>query len=98
MRLDGPVRFRFRDLEADIEVLIEGDAAWVENMRKELGISGALVELGTALPSPPCSCAYTSFSRGRTKRSLLSLQLRTTSSLTSLTSLLLVTVLLLSKR
>jgi len=40
MRLDGPVRFRFRDLEADIEVLIEGDAAWVENMREELGISG----------------------------------------------------------
>ena len=40
MRLDGPVRFRFRDLEADIEVLIEGDAAWVEKMREELGISG----------------------------------------------------------
>ena len=32
MRLDGPVRFRFRDLE--------GDAAWVEKMREELGISG----------------------------------------------------------
>ena len=40
MRLDGPVRFRFRDLGADIEVLIEGDAAWVEKMREELGISG----------------------------------------------------------
>ena len=40
MRLDGPVRFRFRDLEADIEVLIEGDASWVEKMREELGISG----------------------------------------------------------
>ncbi|MBA45859.1 MAG: hypothetical protein CMB31_04665 [Euryarchaeota archaeon] len=40
MRIDGPVRFRFRDLEADIEVLIEGDASWVESMREELGISG----------------------------------------------------------
>ena len=40
MRLDGPVRFRFRDLEADIEVLIEGDASWVQKMREELGISG----------------------------------------------------------
>ncbi len=40
MRLDGPVRFRFRDLEADIEVLIEGDASWVEKMREELEISG----------------------------------------------------------
>ena len=40
MRLDGPVRFRFRDLGADIEVLIDGDAAWVEKMREELGISG----------------------------------------------------------
>ena len=26
------------EIEADIEVLIEGDAAWVENMREELGI------------------------------------------------------------
>ncbi|MDP6855950.1 MAG: hypothetical protein QGH13_00285 [Candidatus Thalassarchaeaceae archaeon] len=40
MRLDGPVRFRFRDLEADIEVLIEGDASWVDSIRQELGISG----------------------------------------------------------
>lgn len=40
MRIDGPVRFRFRDLEADIEVLIEGDASWVENTRQELGIAG----------------------------------------------------------
>jgi hypothetical protein len=40
MRLDGPVRFRFRDLTADIEVLIEGDAKWVDSIREELGIAG----------------------------------------------------------
>ncbi len=40
MALTGPVRFRYRNQEEDIDVLVQGDADWVEKIRDELGISG----------------------------------------------------------
>tara|TARA_B100002052_G_scaffold200321_1_gene182804 strand:+ start:77 stop:733 length:657 start_codon:yes stop_codon:yes gene_type:complete len=40
MAITGPVRFRYRDQSEDIDVLIQGDAEWVEKIRDELGISG----------------------------------------------------------
>ena len=38
-RLKGPVRFRFRGDE-DLEVIIEGDARWVEQQVTLLGLEG----------------------------------------------------------
>jgi hypothetical protein len=40
MAMSGPVRFRYRNQEEDIDVLIQGDADWVEQIRDELGLSG----------------------------------------------------------
>ena len=40
MAMTGPVRFRYRNQEEDIDVLIQGDADWVEQIRDELGLSG----------------------------------------------------------
>ncbi|DAC24463.1 MAG TPA: hypothetical protein HA330_06535 [Candidatus Thalassarchaeaceae archaeon] len=40
MAMTGPVRFRYRNQEEDIDILIQGDADWVEKIRDELGISG----------------------------------------------------------
>ena len=40
MELRGTVRFRFRSPEHDVDVLLEGDAGWVNGIRDELGLSG----------------------------------------------------------
>ena len=40
MAMTGPVRFRYRNQEEDIDILIQGDVNWVEKIRDELGISG----------------------------------------------------------
>ena len=40
MELRGTVRFRFRSPEHDVDVLLEGDAGWVTEVREELGLSG----------------------------------------------------------
>ena len=42
MELRGTVRFRFRSPEHDVDVLLEGDAGWVNGIREELGLSGNL--------------------------------------------------------
>ena len=42
MELRGTVRFRFRSPEHDVDVLLEGDAGWVNGIREELGLSGDL--------------------------------------------------------
>ena len=47
MELRGTVRFRFRSPEHDVDVLLEGDAGWVNGIREELGLSG---ELGVLQP------------------------------------------------
>jgi len=47
MELRGTVRFRFRSQEHDVDVLLEGDAAWVTKVREELGLSG---EVGVLQP------------------------------------------------
>jgi hypothetical protein len=39
MELRGTVRFRFRSQEHDVDVLLEGDAAWVTKVREDLGLS-----------------------------------------------------------
>ncbi|MDG1525683.1 MAG: hypothetical protein P8Q90_06415 [Candidatus Thalassarchaeaceae archaeon] len=44
--LKGPVRFRFRVPEEDVDVLIQGDAEWVNSLREELG----LVDVGWVQP------------------------------------------------
>jgi len=47
MELRGAVRFRFHSKEHDVDVLLEGDAAWVTKVREELGLSG---EVGVLQP------------------------------------------------
>ena len=37
--LKGPVRFRFRVPEEDVNVLIQGDAEWVNALREEIGLT-----------------------------------------------------------
>ena len=37
--LKGPVRFRFRRPEDDVDVLIQGDSTWVQDLRDDLGLS-----------------------------------------------------------
>ena len=37
--LKGPVRFRFRVPEEDVDVLIQGDAEWVNSLREDLGLT-----------------------------------------------------------
>ena len=37
--LKGPVRFRFRVPEDDVDVLIQGDAEWVNALREEIGLT-----------------------------------------------------------
>ena len=37
--LKGPVRFRFRVPEEDVDVLIQGDAEWVGALREEIGLT-----------------------------------------------------------
>ena len=37
--LKGPVRFRFRVPEEDVDVLIQGDAEWVNALREEIGLA-----------------------------------------------------------
>ena len=37
--LKGPVRFRFRVPEEDVDVLIQGDAEWVNALREEIGLT-----------------------------------------------------------
>jgi len=36
--LKGPVRFRFRQPESDVDVMIQGDAEWVQALREDLGL------------------------------------------------------------
>ncbi|MDE0707944.1 MAG: hypothetical protein OSB33_03235 [Candidatus Poseidoniales archaeon] len=36
--LKGPVRFRFRVPEEDVDVLLQGDAEWVNSLREDLGL------------------------------------------------------------
>ncbi len=36
--LKGPVRFRFHQPESDVDVMIEGDAEWVQALREDLGL------------------------------------------------------------
>jgi len=44
--LKGPVRFRFRVPEEDVDVLIQGDAQWVNSLREDMG----LTEVGWVQP------------------------------------------------
>ena len=47
MELRGTVRFRFRSPEHDVDVLLEGEAKWVESLREEIGLAG---EVGVVQP------------------------------------------------
>ena len=40
MEMRGTVRFRFRLAEYDVDVLLEGEARWVEDLRQQIGLSG----------------------------------------------------------
>ncbi|MBJ36696.1 MAG: hypothetical protein CMB68_05015 [Euryarchaeota archaeon] len=40
MEMRGTVRFRFRSAEYDVDVLLEGEARWVEDLRQQIGLSG----------------------------------------------------------
>ncbi|MEC7706961.1 MAG: hypothetical protein VX723_03290 [Candidatus Thermoplasmatota archaeon] len=42
MEMRGTVRFRFRSTQNDVDVMLEGDARWVEELRQEIGLSGDL--------------------------------------------------------
>ena len=46
--LKGPVRFRFRAPEDDVDVLIQGDAEWVNTLRADLD----LLDVGWVQPMP----------------------------------------------
>ncbi|MFL2493449.1 MAG: hypothetical protein ACJ0HH_01690 [Candidatus Thalassarchaeum sp.] len=55
MEMRGTVRFRFRSTENDVDVLLEGDARWVEELRQEIGLSGdvgVLQPLAARLTNP----------------------------------------------
>jgi len=55
MEMRGTVRFRFRSTEFDVDVLLEGEARWVEELRKEIGLSGdigVLPPLAARLAAP----------------------------------------------
>ena len=49
-RLRGVVRYRFKDEDGDLSVVIEGDADWVESKVEQLGLSGVgfTMPIGTA--------------------------------------------------
>ena len=49
-RLRGVVRYRFKDEDGDLNVVIEGDADWVESKVQQLGLSdvGFTMPIGTA--------------------------------------------------
>ena len=40
MEMRGTVRFRFRSAEYGVDVLLEGEARWVEDLRQQIGLSG----------------------------------------------------------
>ena len=40
MEMRGTVRFRFRSAEYGVDVLLEGEARWVEDLRQQTGLSG----------------------------------------------------------
>ncbi len=40
MEMRGTVRFRFRSAEHDVDVLLEGEVRWVEDLRQQIGLSG----------------------------------------------------------
>ena len=40
MEMRGTVRFRFRSAEYGVDVLLEGEARWVEYLRQQIGLSG----------------------------------------------------------
>jgi len=44
--LKGPVRYRFRQPESEVDVMIQGDADWVQALREDLG----LVDVGWIQP------------------------------------------------
>ena len=46
--LKGPVRFRFRQPESDVDVMIQGDAEWVQALREDLGLG----DVGWIQPMP----------------------------------------------
>jgi len=48
VQLRGPVRYRFRSPEDDIDVVVEGDAAWVAGIRATLGLEDD--RLGWSMP------------------------------------------------
>ena len=49
-RLRGVVRYRFKDEDGDLSLVIEGDADWVESKVEQLGLSGVgfTMPIGTA--------------------------------------------------
>ena len=40
MQHRGTVRFRFRSSEHDVDVMVEGEAGWVNSVREDLGLQG----------------------------------------------------------
>ena len=46
-RLRGVVRYRFKDEDGDLNVVIEGDADWVESKVQQLGLS----DVGFTMPN-----------------------------------------------
>ena len=55
--LKGPVRFRFRRPEDDVDVLIQGDIEWVEALRSDLGLADVgwiqpIAATGRTAPNP----------------------------------------------
>ena len=40
MQHRGTVRFRFRSPEHDVDVMVEGEAGWVNSVREDLGLQG----------------------------------------------------------
>ena len=55
--MKGPVRFRFRVPEDDVDVLIQGDVEWVQALREDLGLADVgwvqpMATTGHVSPSP----------------------------------------------
>ena len=59
--LRGNVRYRFRSDEHDVNVLIEGEADWVEQHVEELGLTG----VGWTMPAGTASTSHQPLNRER---------------------------------
>jgi len=66
VRFSGPVRYRFRASDEDVEVLLEGEAPWVESVRVALGLDDSAVGWTMPLSISVTTSSSSGISKGAT--------------------------------